>query len=88
MSNALVDLLDELLDGGAVVHGDVTIALAGVDLISLDLRLLLCSVLTLSGAAGGDLARPVDGTADEAAAPVDPPDAGHSAAASGQLPPR
>ncbi|MST33239.1 gas vesicle protein [Acidimicrobiaceae bacterium USS-CC1] len=48
MSSSLVDLLDELLDAGAVVQGDVTISLAGVDLLSLDLRLLLCSVLTLS----------------------------------------
>lgn len=60
MSSSLVDLLDELLDAGAVVQGDVTISLAGVDLLSLDLRLLLCSVLTLSrpaadaGAVDGD----------------------------------
>lgn len=41
---SLVDLLDRVVDTGAVVNGDVIISLAGVDLIRLDLRLLLVAV--------------------------------------------
>jgi hypothetical protein len=40
---SLVDLLDRVIDEGAVVSGDVVIALAGVDLIRVDLRVLLAS---------------------------------------------
>nr|AHE14603.1 hypothetical protein asmbl_31 [uncultured bacterium] len=43
---SLVDVLDRVLTCGAVVTGEVVIALAGVDLIRLDLRLLLASVET------------------------------------------
>jgi Gas vesicle protein len=43
-TNALVDLLDRVIEKGAVVTGDVVISLAGVDLIRLDLRLLLAGV--------------------------------------------
>jgi hypothetical protein len=43
----LVDLLDRVIAAGAVVHGDVIISLAGVDLIRLDLRALLIAVDTL-----------------------------------------
>jgi hypothetical protein len=42
----LVDLLDRIVDTGVSVSGDVIIALAGVDLIRLDLRLLLVGVET------------------------------------------
>lgn len=38
---SLVDLLDRVVDRGAVVSGDVIISLAGIELIRLDLRLLL-----------------------------------------------
>jgi hypothetical protein len=38
---ALVDLVDRLIDGGVVVHGDVMLSLAGVDLVYLGLRLVL-----------------------------------------------
>jgi hypothetical protein len=38
---ALVDLVDRLIDGGVVVHGDVLLSLAGVDLVYLGLRLVL-----------------------------------------------
>jgi hypothetical protein len=41
---SLVDLLDRVVHRGAVVRGDVVIALAGVDLIRLDLRLLLVGI--------------------------------------------
>lgn len=40
----LADLLNTVLDRGAVVHGDVTIAVADVDLIRLNLGLLLAAV--------------------------------------------
>lgn len=42
----LVDLLDRVVDRGAVVTGDVIISLAGVDLLRLDLRVLLAGVDT------------------------------------------
>lgn len=41
---ALVDLLDRLLGGGVVLHGDITISLAGVDLVQVSLRALITSV--------------------------------------------
>jgi hypothetical protein len=40
----LVDLLDRVIDRGAVVTGDIVIGLAGIDLIRLDARLLLAAV--------------------------------------------
>jgi hypothetical protein len=43
----LVDLLDRLLAGGVVLTGDVTISLAGVDLVHISLRALISSVTTL-----------------------------------------
>jgi Gas vesicle protein len=44
---ALVDLLDRLLAGGVVLAGDITISLAGVDLVHISLRALVSSVSTL-----------------------------------------
>jgi Gas vesicle protein len=44
---AIVDLLDRVLATGAVITGDVTISLADIDLIRLDLRLLLASVASI-----------------------------------------
>jgi gas vesicle structural protein len=41
---ALVDLVNRVLDKGAVISGDVTISVAGVDLIYLGLRLVVSSV--------------------------------------------
>ncbi|NJC68326.1 gas vesicle protein [Planosporangium thailandense] len=43
-ANDLVDLLDRVIDRGAVVVGDIVIGLAGIDLIRLDARLLLVAV--------------------------------------------
>jgi hypothetical protein len=43
----LIDLLDRLLAGGVVLSGDVTISLAGVDLVQVSLRALISSVATL-----------------------------------------
>jgi hypothetical protein len=45
-ANGLVDLLDRLLDTGVCAAGDVTLAVAGVDLVHLQLRTLLASVET------------------------------------------
>ena len=42
--SSLVDLLDRVIDRGAVVSGDIVIALEGIDLIRLDLRLLIVGV--------------------------------------------
>ena len=47
----LVDLLDRLLAGGVVLAGDVTISLAGVDLVHVSLRALISSAATLVEAA-------------------------------------
>ena len=45
-SGSLVDLLDRVLATGIVVSGDVTISLAGVDLITVRLRALISTVRT------------------------------------------
>jgi gas vesicle structural protein len=42
----LGDLLNHVLDKGMVIGGTVTIAVADIDLVVLDLRLLLTSVET------------------------------------------
>jgi hypothetical protein len=44
---ALVDLIDRLLDGGVVIHGDITLAVADVDLLYVGLRALVASVDTM-----------------------------------------
>ncbi|HSE69327.1 MAG TPA: gas vesicle protein [Nocardioidaceae bacterium] len=41
---ALVDLLDRLLGTGVVLAGDLTISLAGVDLVQVRLHALISSV--------------------------------------------
>jgi Gas vesicle protein len=41
---SLVDLLDRLLGAGVVLSGDLTISLAGVDLVTVKLRALITSV--------------------------------------------
>jgi hypothetical protein len=41
---SLVDLLDRLLAAGVVVAGDLTISLAGVDLVTVRLRALITTV--------------------------------------------
>ncbi len=41
---ALVDVLDRLLDTGVVVDGQIVLSLAGVDLVHVGLRALLASV--------------------------------------------
>jgi hypothetical protein len=48
---SLVDLLDRVLGRGAAVSGDLIIALAGIDLLRLDLRLLLAPIDPTGGPA-------------------------------------
>ncbi|HEX3317253.1 MAG TPA: gas vesicle protein [Solirubrobacteraceae bacterium] len=43
---ALVDLVDRLLGGGVVIAGDITLAVADVDLVYVSLRALVSSVAT------------------------------------------
>lgn len=43
---ALVDVLDRLLNTGVVVDGQIVLSLAGVDLVHVGLRALLASVDT------------------------------------------
>jgi hypothetical protein len=43
-SSTLVDLLDRILDKGLVVAGDIVIQLADVELITIKIRLIVCSV--------------------------------------------
>ena len=46
---ALIDLLDRLLAGGVVLTGDITLAVADIDLVQVALRALISSVSTLDG---------------------------------------
>lgn len=41
---ALIDLLDRLLAGGVVLAGDITLAVADIDLVYVGLRALVSSV--------------------------------------------
>lgn len=40
----LVDILDKILDKGLVVAGDIKINLANVELLTIQLRLVVCSI--------------------------------------------
>ena len=43
-SSGLVDILDRVLDKGLVIAGDIRISLAEVELITIRIRLLVCSI--------------------------------------------
>jgi Gas vesicle protein len=43
---ALIDLVDRLLGGGVVIAGDITLAVADVDLVYVQLRALVSAVAT------------------------------------------
>ncbi|HEY2436345.1 MAG TPA: gas vesicle protein [Solirubrobacteraceae bacterium] len=45
----LVDLVDRLLGGGVVIQGHITLAVADIDLVELDLRVLVGSIDKLAG---------------------------------------
>src|SRR3989442_8926995 len=71
-THGLVDILDRVLDKGLVIAGDIKINLANVELLTIQVRLLVCSIdkaeqiglnwwrndprLTMSGATAAQLA--------------------------------
>jgi hypothetical protein len=66
--HSLVELVNRVLDRGVVLQGDVTISVAGVDLVYLGLNALLTSVST----ARRTLQRPVGGVRDALPPPERP----------------
>ncbi|WP_054635011.1 MULTISPECIES: gas vesicle protein [Bacillaceae] len=57
---SLLDVLDAVLEKGVVLRGDITISIAGVDLVYLDLRILLSSVETLIQAREEELKKTIN----------------------------
>jgi hypothetical protein len=43
-SQGLVDVLDRILDKGLVIAGDIKVNLANVELLTIQIRLLVCSI--------------------------------------------
>jgi hypothetical protein len=43
-SQGLVDILDRILDKGLVIAGDIKVNLANVELLTIRIRLLVCSI--------------------------------------------
>jgi hypothetical protein len=43
-STGLVDILDRVLDKGLVIAGDIRVSLAEVELLTIRIRLLVCSI--------------------------------------------
>ena len=43
-ATSLVDILDRVLDKGLVVAGDIRVSLANVELLTIRVRLLVCSI--------------------------------------------
>jgi hypothetical protein len=41
---SIIDILDRVLDKGLVVAGDISISLANVELLTIRIRLLVCSI--------------------------------------------
>jgi Gas vesicle protein len=54
---ALVDLVDRLLGKGVVLAGDITLAVADVDLVRISLRALIASVGSLEDDRAREAAR-------------------------------
>ena len=52
---ALVDLLDRLLAGGIVLTGDITLAIADIDMVQISLNALIASI-SRNTAIGGSTA--------------------------------
>jgi Gas vesicle protein len=52
---SLLDLIDRLLNGGVVIHGDITLAVADVDLLYVGLRAMVASVETIEEKLGVSL---------------------------------
>jgi hypothetical protein len=55
---SLLEMIDRLLAGGVVIHGDLTLAVADVDLLYVGLRALIASVDTVERDLIGPLDRP------------------------------
>jgi hypothetical protein len=53
----LLELLDRLLEGGVVIQGDITLAVADIDLVDVSLRLIVGAVETVGRDLQGPLAR-------------------------------
>jgi hypothetical protein len=53
----LSDLINRVLDKGVVISANVTISIADIDLIQLDLRLLISSFTTMLARSGTNSAR-------------------------------
>ena len=49
----LLELVDRVLNKGVVLTGDITLSVAGVDLVYVGLRVLLASVATLEETRAG-----------------------------------
>ena len=64
---ALCDVLDRVLNKGAVIDGEATISVAGVDLVYLGLKLILTSIETARRETwlGAAEFRPLTNTAEE-----------------------
>jgi gas vesicle structural protein len=60
----LLEVLDRVLNTGVVIVGDVMVRVAGVDLVYLSLRALLCSVETAQGLGEKTLLAPARTLAD------------------------
>jgi hypothetical protein len=69
----LGDLINRVLDKGVVISGHVTISIADVDLIALDLRLLVTSIQTVMSRTGISRASS-SGTPSDADVPLLPSD--------------
>ena len=61
----LVDVLDKVLEKGAVINGDMVISVADVDLVFLGLRLILTSVSKAEEVSGKNLGNPDNGLTPE-----------------------
>ena len=58
---SLLDMIDRLLAGGVVIHGDITLAVADVDLLYVGLRAVVASVDAVERDLVGPLDRPRGG---------------------------
>lgn len=74
----LVELVDRVLDRGVMLRGDITISVAGIDLVYLELHLLLSASETLTRRTGPK-GPPRRAVPEAAAAPPMPERAGDDA---------
>ena len=52
----LVELVDRLLGKGVVISGDITLAIADIDLVTVELRALIASTDTIAAKVGTEVA--------------------------------